>query len=322
MNLLGSIFGAGVQLRNHLYDRGILRSRRLAGPVVSVGNLSVGGSGKTPFVLLLGELLRAREVRFDILSRGYGRKTKGVLLVDPAGSSHDFGDEPLLLARRLAVPVIVGEDRYQAGLFAEKRFGPQLHLLDDGFQHRSLARDFDIVLITPEDTRDSMLPGGRLREPPRSLARADAIVLAVFVELAVVDAQRLVLVERIRDICVEIQAVVLRADVGRPGHQALRSGGVQVRLNEAPVESAVHGHRQPVRNHRAVPSEIHALVARRTFRRNERTLAIQCTIGKVVAGVHSERTDPGLRDNVDADAAGEVILSGELIARNVNRFDL
>jgi tetraacyldisaccharide 4'-kinase len=177
VNLLGSIFGVGVQLRNGLYDRGVLQSRRLTGPVVSVGNLSVGGSGKTPFVLLLGELLQARGVKFDILSRGYGRKTKGVMLVDPAGTSHDFGDEPLLMARRLGVPVIVGEDRYAAGLFAERNFGPQLHLLDDGFQHRSLARDFDIVLVTPEDTRDGLLPGGRLREPPRNLSRADAAVL-------------------------------------------------------------------------------------------------------------------------------------------------
>ena len=177
MNLFGSIFGAGVQLRNVLYDRGVLPSRRLTGPVVSVGNLSVGGSGKTPFVLLLGELLRVRGVKFDILSRGYGRKSKGVMLVDPAGTSHDFGDEPLLMARRLGVPVIVGEDRYQAGLFAENRFGAQLHLLDDGFQHRSLARDFDIVLVTPDDTRDRLLPAGRLREPARNLSRADAIVL-------------------------------------------------------------------------------------------------------------------------------------------------
>jgi len=177
VNLLSSIFAAGVQLRNGLYDRGVLRSRRLTGPVVSVGNLSVGGSGKTPFVILLGESLRARGVKFDILSRGYGRKTKGVMLVDPAGTSQDFGDEPLLIARRLGVPVIVGDDRYEAGLFAENRFGPQLHLLDDGFQHRSLARDFDIVLVTPEDTRDSLLPGGRLRESARNLSRADAIVL-------------------------------------------------------------------------------------------------------------------------------------------------
>ena len=97
--------------------------------------------------------------------------------MDPAGTSQDFGDEPLLIARHLGVPVIVGDDRYEAGLFAENRFGPQLHLLDDGFQHRSLARDFDIVLVTPEDTRDSLLPGGRLREPACNLSRADAIVL-------------------------------------------------------------------------------------------------------------------------------------------------
>jgi tetraacyldisaccharide 4'-kinase len=139
--------------------------------------LSVGGSGKTPFVLLLGELLKGRRIQFDILSRGYGRATRGVALVDPAGSARDFGDEPLLLARRLTVPVIVGEERFQAGVFAEKKFGPQLHLLDDGFQHRSLARDFDIVLITAEDVRDRLLPAGRLREPLTSLYRADAIVL-------------------------------------------------------------------------------------------------------------------------------------------------
>jgi tetraacyldisaccharide 4'-kinase len=145
--------------------------------VVSIGNLSVGGSGKTPFVLLLGELLKARGLKFDILSRGYGRKTHGVLLVDPAGSPHDFGDEPLLMARRLNIPVIVGESRYAAGVFAEKKFGPQLHLLDDGFQHRALARDFDIVLVTPDDARDRLLPAGRLREPLTSVRRADAVVL-------------------------------------------------------------------------------------------------------------------------------------------------
>jgi tetraacyldisaccharide 4'-kinase len=177
MNPLSSIFGLGVRARNALYDRGLARSQRLGGPVVSVGNLSVGGSGKTPFVLLLGELFKVRGLKFDILSRGYGRKTHGVLLVDPAGSPHDFGDEPLLMARRLNVPVIVGESRYAAGVFAEKKFGPQLHLLDDGFQHRALSRDFDIVIVTPEDSRDRLLPAGRLREPLSSLGRADVVVL-------------------------------------------------------------------------------------------------------------------------------------------------
>jgi tetraacyldisaccharide 4'-kinase len=178
MNFLSSIFGIGVRARNALYERGIARARKLQGPVVSIGNLSVGGSGKTPFVLLLGEQLKVRGVKFDILSRGYSRRTRGVARVDPGGLSRDFGDEPLLLARRLSVPVIVGEDRYEAGLFAEKSFGPQLHLLDDGFQHRALARDFDIVLVTPEDARDRLLPAGRLREQVTSLSRADAVVLA------------------------------------------------------------------------------------------------------------------------------------------------
>jgi tetraacyldisaccharide 4'-kinase len=176
-NLLAGVFGAAVRGRNHLYDARILPARRLRGPVVSVGNLSVGGSGKTPFVILLGEMLRARGIRFDVLSRGYGRQTRGVVLVEPGGLPVDFGDEPLLIARRLGVPVVIGEDRHQAGLFAEQRFGPQLHLLDDGFQHRQLARDFDIVLVTPEDVRDRLLPAGRLREPLAALRRADAVVL-------------------------------------------------------------------------------------------------------------------------------------------------
>jgi tetraacyldisaccharide 4'-kinase len=177
-NPLSTTYGGVVAARNALYERRWLRVRRLRGAVISVGNLSAGGSGKTPFVILLGELLKARGIRFDVLSRGYGRKSRGVLLVDPSGLPHDFGDEPLLMARRLQVPVVVGEDRYEAGQFAETRFGPQIHLLDDGFQHRALARDFDIVLVTPEDARDRLLPAGRLREPLRALRRADAVALA------------------------------------------------------------------------------------------------------------------------------------------------
>ena len=178
MNPLSTIYGSVVAARNVLYDRGLLRARRLQGGVVSIGNLSAGGSGKTPFVLLLGELLKARGVKFDVLSRGYGRQSKGVRLVDPAGLPQEFGDEPLLIARKLQVPVVVGEDRYEAGQFAESKFGEQLHLLDDGFQHRALARDFDIVLVTPQDATDKLLPAGRLREPLPSLRRADVVVLA------------------------------------------------------------------------------------------------------------------------------------------------
>jgi tetraacyldisaccharide 4'-kinase len=177
-NPLSTIYGGVVGARNALYDRGWLRSRSLPGPVVSVGNLSTGGSGKTPFVILLGDLLKARGIRFDVLSRGYGRKSRGVLLVDPGGLPQDFGDEPLLMARRLQAPVVVGEDRYEAGRFAEARFGTQIHLLDDGFQHRGLRRDFDIVLVTPDDARDRLLPAGRLRESLQCLQRADVVALA------------------------------------------------------------------------------------------------------------------------------------------------
>ena len=178
MNPLTGLYGAAVALRNGLFDRGILPSRRLEKPVISVGNLAAGGAGKTPFVIALGELLQARGIPFDVLSRGYRRRTRGVLVVDPEGAAADFGDEPLLIARRLGVPVVVGESRYQAGRLAEQKFRSQLHILDDGFQHRSLHRDFDIVLLTVGDLHDRLLPSGRLREPVSSLKRADAVVLA------------------------------------------------------------------------------------------------------------------------------------------------
>ena len=177
MNPLSAVYSAGIALRNRLYDRGTFRSFRLLAPVVSVGSISVGGAGKTPFLIMLGELLKGRGIAFDVLSRGYGRRTKGVAWVDPSGTPEEFGDEPLLIARKLGMPVIVGEDRYAAGKLAEGKFGPQLHLLDDGFQHRRLARDFDIALITERDVNDWLLPAGRLREPLSSLARASAIVL-------------------------------------------------------------------------------------------------------------------------------------------------
>jgi tetraacyldisaccharide 4'-kinase len=116
-------------------------------------------------------------VSFDVLSRGYRRKSSAVALVDPQGTPEQFGDEPLLIARKLQAPVIVGADRYQAGLWAEKNLDTKLHLLDDGFQHRRLHRDFDIVMLPASDLHDFPLPLGRLREPVSSLHRADAVVM-------------------------------------------------------------------------------------------------------------------------------------------------
>jgi tetraacyldisaccharide 4'-kinase len=176
MNPLSAIFGSGVALRNALYDRNVFKVRRLSRAVVSVGNISVGGSGKTPFVIALGQLLKERGIGFDVLSRGYGRSSAGIAVVDPKGGPAQFGDEPLLIARKLGAPVIVGADRYLAGLLAEKTFDVKLHLLDDAFQHRRLHRDFDIVLVQSSDLKDSLLPVGRMREPLSALRRADVAV--------------------------------------------------------------------------------------------------------------------------------------------------
>jgi tetraacyldisaccharide 4'-kinase len=177
VNPLSAIYGAVVGARNALYDGGTFRARRLQRPVVSIGNISVGGTGKTPFTILLGELLQARGISVDVLSRGYRRQTSGVRVVDPQGRPEEFGDEPVLMARRLGRPVIVGESRYAAGKVAEDRFESRIHLLDDGFQHRQLARAFDIVLVGTEDLHSGLLPTGRLREPIASLRRADAVVV-------------------------------------------------------------------------------------------------------------------------------------------------
>jgi tetraacyldisaccharide 4'-kinase len=145
--------------------------------VVSIGNVSVGGSGKTPTVIALGRALHQAGLRIDVLSRGYRRA--GRRLEVAASGEEDVeavGDEPRLIAARLHAPVLVHADRFRAGLEGERRFAPQLHLLDDGFQHRQLARAFDLVLVSGADLEDRLLPAGRLREPLTALARASAIL--------------------------------------------------------------------------------------------------------------------------------------------------
>lgn len=179
--ILDDIYRGVVSARNILYNRGIFRARHLSWPVISIGNISAGGSGKTPFVIAIGELLLKKGIAIDVLSRGYRRSTAGVLRVNVSGTAEQFGDEPLLIARKLNCPVIVGESRYAAGLYAESEDAGKsqnpMHLLDDAFQHRQLHRDFDIVLLNPEDIDDNLLPSGRLRESIASLQRADAVVI-------------------------------------------------------------------------------------------------------------------------------------------------
>ncbi len=231
MNPLSSLYGAIAAARNGFYDRGVLKSRKLSSPVISVGNISMGGSGKTPFVILVGELLKRRGVAFDVLSRGYGRATRGTLQVDPNGTSHAFGDEPLLIARRLGCPVVVGQKRYPAGSLAERQgSSPFLHILDDGFQHRALARDFDIVLLTSEDLHDQLIPAGRLREPISSLRRADAIVLTEEIDPAQLPPGKFVWrVRRGLSIATAPEAPIVFCGIARPHRlvEQLRARGIQ-----------------------------------------------------------------------------------------------
>lgn len=175
---LTPLYGAAVAAKNTAYDHGLLKAQQLRWPVISVGNISVGGSGKTPFVVSFAKLLKRRGLHVDVLSRGYGRSSSAVERVDPAGDVGRFGDEPLLIAQSADVSVYVGASRYTAGLIAESdQSAPGVHLLDDGFQHRKLARTVDIALIHRSDFQETLLPAGRLREPISSLNRSSVLVL-------------------------------------------------------------------------------------------------------------------------------------------------
>ena len=174
------LYGAALALKRQMFRVGWLGQRRLANPVISIGSVSAGGAGKTPVVLMMTDLLRRRGYAVSILTRGFGRAPKTVERVEPYGDPAWFGDEPVLLAQRSGTPVFVGADRYQAGLLAEQSVAAgkiAVHLLDDGFQHRRLARDLDIVLLTEEDTADLLLPAGNLREPLSALGEAQVILL-------------------------------------------------------------------------------------------------------------------------------------------------
>lgn len=171
-------------VRETLYGLGVLQSRRLACPVISVGNLTVGGTGKTPTVELAVRTLQDAGRAAGVVSRGYRRRTKGLLIVaDPSGIRLDpmaAGDEPFLLARRLpGTPVVVGENRYQAGRICVERFGVQALVLDDAFQHRTLHKDLEVVTVTGDTPwgNGHLFPRGPLREPLSALARAHLVVV-------------------------------------------------------------------------------------------------------------------------------------------------
>lgn len=174
------LYGAVVVLKRRLVRWGIVKQRRLRSPVISVGSLSAGGAGKTPVVLMLAKALAHRDYSPRILTRGYGGSSHGVERVVAGSDARWLGDEPVMLAERCGAPVFVSQDRYSAGLLAEKDVMDgkvTVHLLDDGFQHLNLARDVDIVLLTREDVEDRLLPAGNLREPLSALECADIIVM-------------------------------------------------------------------------------------------------------------------------------------------------
>lgn len=181
----GKLYGRIMDLRNALYDRKVLKSCHLPGTTYSVGNLTTGGTGKTPLVAYIAELLLDRGEKVCILTRGYGRKTRGRVLVSDGKSiladAATGGDEPTELARKLRARavVIADADRVSAANWAREQFGVTHFILDDGFQHRKVNRDVDIVCVDATNAcgNGRVLPAGPLRESFKSLSRASAIVI-------------------------------------------------------------------------------------------------------------------------------------------------
>ena len=183
---LSWLYAASVQLRNILYTHEVLKARRLPCRVISVGNIIVGGTGKTPAVIAIAKHLQREGRRVAILLRGYKRRVREkVTIVSDGEKVHaspiESGDEAYMMAKHLRnIPILVGKCRYLAAQVALERFKVDVLLLDDGFQHRQLARDVDILTIPathPFGSPEKLLPAGTLREPLTALRRADLILL-------------------------------------------------------------------------------------------------------------------------------------------------
>jgi len=183
-SFLSFIYGSLVAVRNFFYEANIISTKTLKCKIISIGNLTVGGSGKTPTVEYLSKLLQTKGHKVGILSRGYKRKSKSTVIVtdgiNKPKSWEDVGDEPYLLAHKLEnIPIVVGASKYKAGCMMIEKFQPDVILIDDGFQHLSLYRDLDIVLVNSKEIKSDhkLIPSGRLREPLSNLNRADLIII-------------------------------------------------------------------------------------------------------------------------------------------------
>lgn len=185
LSALALVYGAAIRARQALYMLHVFNRREIACPVISVGNITLGGTGKTPAVIQIAGLLLKKGKRSVVVSRGYGRKNESETLVVSDGGSvlvdpQTGGDEPVLIGSKLpGVPVVVGGKRYEAALEALHRFKPNVVILDDGFQHIQLKRTLDIVLVDATDPFGSgkLFPAGILREPLASLKRAHAVLI-------------------------------------------------------------------------------------------------------------------------------------------------
>lgn len=183
--IASALYGLTVKIRNALYGLKIFRQKRLQCKVISIGNITVGGTGKTPMTIYLAEKLSTFGYKIVVISRGYKGKfeKKGGVISNGKEiltGSEDSGDEPFLMAAKLKeIPIVVGQDRYSAGLLAIRNFNPDIIILDDGFQHRGLSRDIDLLLLDSMRPfgNGRLIPRGILREPAISIRRADAFIL-------------------------------------------------------------------------------------------------------------------------------------------------
>jgi tetraacyldisaccharide 4'-kinase len=182
------LYELAVRLRVAAYETDYLKEKRLDAAVISIGNLTFGGTGKTPMVEYVARYLKSEDHSVAILTRGYGRESSGMKVLNGPGpeagarekSYREVGDEPAMLARALPeIPIIVDRDRHKAGAWAGERLGCDVLILDDGYQHLSLARDLNILLIDATDTFGGfeMAPFGRLREPLYGIKRADVVIV-------------------------------------------------------------------------------------------------------------------------------------------------
>ena len=183
--VLSGLYRLIVSYRVKAYESGRFKSKKIPGFVVSIGNVTVGGTGKTPATIMLAQWAKEQGLKVAVISRGYGGRFTGDVLEVSNGSTvssspMECGDEPFMIARRLqGVPVVISKERFKAGMYAYEKFGTEFFILDDGFQHLALKRDLDIVLIDSQNPFGNgyLLPYGILREPVESLARGDAFIL-------------------------------------------------------------------------------------------------------------------------------------------------